>query len=140
MASGYFFYFADLCPFADPFDRVQVLLFFLYLCRLLIVRLPLPILVASPCLLSMRSLPHAVDFPPVVPTSWVLSCFSSLTASLVDCSSAPLSLLLSISFRLGVCALLWGRPRPSCLLVLPLPPIVSSYCGLPPVRSVASYP
>ena len=75
MATSYFFYFTDLCPFADPFDRMWVWLFFLYLCRLLIICLPLTVHVRSPCHLSMRSLPHVLDFPPVVPPSWALSSF-----------------------------------------------------------------
>ena len=47
MAAYYFFYFTILCPFADPFDRMRVWLFFLYLCRLILLSLPLPVLVGS---------------------------------------------------------------------------------------------
>ena len=75
MAAYYFFYFTVLCPFVDPFDRMWVWLFFFYLCRLILIRLPLPVLVGSPCHPSMQSLPHVLDFLHVVPTSWVLSRF-----------------------------------------------------------------
>ena len=138
MAACYFFYFTILCPFADPFCSNAGLAF-----------LPLSLQThyysfasSRSCWVTLSSF-YAVSPPclglPSCGSYFVGSfVFSSLTASLVDCSSAPLSLRLSNSFRLGVCALLWGLPRPSCLLVLPLPPMVS-YCGLPPMRCVASY-
>ena len=43
MPAWYFFYFTDLCPFANPIDRMQFWLFFLYLCRLILLRWPLSV-------------------------------------------------------------------------------------------------
>ena len=40
MAASYLFYFTNLCPFADPIDRMRVWLFFLYLCSFILIRLP----------------------------------------------------------------------------------------------------
>ena len=138
MAACYFFSFTDLCPFADPFDRMRAWLFFLYLCRLIIIRLPLPVHVKV-TLSSFYAVSQTCLGLPSCCYSFVGSFeFSSLAASFVIYSYAPLSLRLSLSFRLGVCARLWGLPLPSCLLVLPLPPMVS-HSGIPPMRFVASY-
>ena len=78
------FYFTDLCPFADPIDRMRVWLFFL-VCLF-------PFILWSPCHLCMRSLTHVLDFPLVVTPLLVL-----LLVCGVGSSSLPLPTFLFVS-------------------------------------------
>ena len=77
---------------ASPFSVLYLILlficgfglFFLCLCRLILIRLPLPVLVGSPCHPSLRSLPR-LGLPSCCSFFVGSFMFSSLTASLVDC-------------------------------------------------------
>ena len=78
--------------------------------------LPPHVLLGSPCLLSVRS-PTCLGLPSCCSYFVGYFMFSSLAASLGDCSSAPLSTPLNF-FSLGrVCSPLWfySPLLPSCL-------------------------